>query len=256
MKKPRRVANAKKPAKPRVVVRGADAADRESMTRVRDAMERLSPDVRATVDSLLRMGLRPGTAENILDSTAAKKARVEILLPERPPRVVLPGRPTKKGVSKLSTELANRICEYLQRGASLSLTASWVGVTPHMLTDWLRKKGEPYQTFQDAVRASLAYAEYMMINAIVIGAYTADAHIAIKWLAMRYPHKYQINPQQPPGVTVNFDFASVLRQVTEENKPILERRIKLAEARQQGLPEPVVIEGEKIEDTEDKKKVL
>jgi hypothetical protein len=175
----------------------------------------------------------------VVESAHATKLRVEILSAPKPPKVVLP-RVSKSGVSKLTDKIANEICEQLQRGASLALVASWVGITAHALSDWLERKGEPYATFQEAVSASLAYAEMNMINAITIGSY-ADANIALKWMAMRYPEKYTVNPQAPPGTSVTFDLGGFLQEVLKEREGA--DRVKALRAARQAEK---IIEGETL----------
>jgi hypothetical protein len=203
----KRVANALRKAKARPVKRKTEVLTQELMTRYREYFDQ---------------GVSKERIARVVESAGAQKLRVDILSAPKPPRVVLPGRGTKNGVSKLDSKLANEICDSLQRGASLSLTSSWVGVSPQQLAEWLKKAGEPYETFQGAVKASLAYAEMNMINAITIGSY-ADPHVALKWLTMRYPKKYQLNPPTA-GLSVTLNLGEVLEQALAERRPGIERR--------------------------------
>ncbi len=203
---PKNVVNARKRAKP-------STGQRQKAALMRNA---ITSETKKYYDKYIKLGVAKDRIATVIQSAGAKKLWVEILATEKPPRVVLP-KAKKRGEMKLNDKLANEICEQLQRGASLALVASWVGIAGHTLSDWLRRKGEPYATFQTAVSQSLAYAEMNMINCIAIGCYN-DPQLALKWMQMRYPEKYMPNPQAPPGTSITFDLGGFLQEVLAERE--------------------------------------
>ena len=186
------------------------------------------PSVRARNDRFDRLkekfdGKEAGLPLTDKDKTAmakalgAKKKMVEIfVVPELEP-VRLPARSGKKTKMKLTDELANLICTALSKGAYRETAANWAGVTQSQLSDWLKQKGEPWETFQRAVERAESYAELNMLNAVQLGAY-ADAKHAITFLQMRYKKRWQ--PPAAPGLagaTVNFNLAMLLDQAEKED---------------------------------------
>lgn len=189
----------------------------------------------------LDKGMDVRDIDDIVKSVNGKYFRAFLIDAPKPPKVVLPVRKSTKGVAKLNSELANEICEQLQRGAGLSLVAAWVGVTPHMLARWLKMEGEPYATFQEAVKRSLAYAEMNAINAFRMQNYF-DGHSAEKYLKLRYPEKYNPNPT-PNGLSVTFDLGSFLEQAWEEARGAVGQKQKRAE---KALTDGEILEGEVV----------
>lgn len=224
--------------------------------RAKDRMGKKQPgalvrqDLQTRMRGLMDMGVTKKQMAEIARQVGGRLMRVEMVMADEAPpsqTLELPPRSTKKGASKLDTKLAREICKQLERGAQLSLVCSWVGVTPAILTTWLKQPGEPYETFQAAVRKSLAFAEMKMLNLIAIGSYN-DPQVALKWMQMRYPAKYA-NPDLPAGAKLTFDLGAFLSDAWQARAKEFEaRKAKLLAA-----SEGKVIEGEITPVTEDSK---
>lgn len=162
---------------------------------------------RRATEAYRRAGMSPRRIAAVIADAEATKLRVEALSLPRPPRVTLPGEPKVRG---LTSEVAGQLCECLMLGSDLALAANMIGLDPGTLARWLRETGEPYATFQDAVRRALAYGELNSINAVKLGKFF-DPGAAVRWLEMKYPKKYR--PLPPANVTL--DFGSLLQEAWE-----------------------------------------
>lgn len=103
----------------------------------------------------------------------------------------IPGRPTD-----LTDDRASKIIMALRLGAHQGPAAAWAGVAPETMSRWMHRTGEPYESFQQKVRESEAWAEVKAAG-IVTG--SKDAKDAISFLERRFPKRWA----RVPSVSVN-----------------------------------------------------
>jgi hypothetical protein len=89
--------------------------------------------------------------------------------------------------TKLTDELAAKICEILEQGHYRETAAQLVGIHPVTMAKWMGHSREPFTSFQRAVREAEAKAEQTQLAKIINSPEPADA----KWyLARKQPNKW------------------------------------------------------------------
>ena len=82
---------------------------------------------------------------------------------------------------KLNEQLAKQFCDYLRAGHYRQTAAQLCRVHPTTVSDWMGKEGEPYASFQLAVREAEAEAIRVQLAKITESPEPADA----KWYLAR-----------------------------------------------------------------------
>ncbi len=129
----------------------------------------------------------------------------------------LPKKSSKYGPEcTLDDETANKILAALRLGCYRDDAARFARRSTGTFDTWLKRKGEPYETFQLAVEEAEAYGELNMLNAVQFGSYW-DPKVAIAFLERRYPEKYGRVLTVPPGGTnvFNFNLGDMLERVVK-----------------------------------------
>lgn len=98
--------------------------------------------------------------------------------------------PKKKGrPCKLTPEVQKRIVDALRGGNFRETAAKWAGVSPGVVSQWMSRKGEPYESFQRAVDDAEQGAEVRSV-ALIMKAAAEDPKHAQWWLERKFPERW------------------------------------------------------------------
>jgi hypothetical protein len=92
------------------------------------------------------------------------------------------GRPTV-----LRPEIASKILTAVRAGAHRSVAAQYAGIPRETLSRWLRRQGEPYETFARLVDQAEAEIEVELVKLITD---SRDPNVALKFLERRFPKRW------------------------------------------------------------------
>ena len=92
------------------------------------------------------------------------------------------GRPTA-----LTPEVARKILRAVRAGAHRGIAAQYAGVTRETLSRWLRRPGEPYETFSRLLDQAEAEIEVNLVSLITE---SQDPRVALKFLERRFPQRW------------------------------------------------------------------
>ena len=126
----------------------------------------------------------------------------------------LPARESNKGPeTDLTPELARIILAAIRAGSYQGTAAEWAGVPADTMYDWMRRKTEPYLTFQRDVRKAEAQSE-VRGGLAIISKVDNNPHIALAFLERRFPHRWgRVNALPPGSLNVSFDLGSALEKI-------------------------------------------
>lgn len=140
------------------------------------------------------------------DSITPLVTRMPFSLRVLPPPPFRAGRPTD-----LTTEKARVILVALANGSYRGPAAEYGGIPEETLSRWMKRTGEPYDTFQRWVREAEAAAEMRMVNAITTAA-TSKPEYAVTFLERKFPERWGRAVATQP-VNVNVNVSSLLQQI-------------------------------------------
>jgi len=123
-----------------------------------------------------------------------------------PPSPVRSGPPTE-----LTDERARKILVALANGSYRGPAAEYGGIQEETLSRWMKRTGEPYETFQKWVREAEAAVEIRMVNNITRAA-TAKPEYAVTFLERKFPERWGRAVATTP-VNVNVNVSSLLQQI-------------------------------------------
>jgi hypothetical protein len=121
------------------------------------------------------------------------------------------GRPMK-----LTDHVATKICTALRLGAHQGAAAAWAGIPAERMSRWMHATGEPYETFQEAVRNSEAWAE---LKAVGVVTSSKDAKDAIAFLERRFPKRWNRVPAaQTNNILAVMDLGKMLERIEQRRR--------------------------------------
>ena len=132
----------------------------------------------------------------------------KIVLPKLGHEVDEDGRYRAGRTLKLTDAVATKICTALRNGAFQGPAAQYAGIPVERMSRWMHATGEPYETFQAAVRHSEAWAE---IRAGGVVTASKDAKDAIMFLERRFGKRWNRVPNgQGANILAVMDLGAML----------------------------------------------
>lgn len=120
------------------------------------------------------------------------------------------GRPLK-----LTDAVATTICTALRLGAHQGAAAAYAGIPAERMSRWMHATGEPYESFQEAVRHAEAWAEMRAVGVVTS---SKDAKDAIAFLERRFPKRWNRVPNsQGANILAVMDLGAMLARF-EKNR--------------------------------------
>ena len=84
--------------------------------------------------------------------------------------------------TSLTAELSRALCELIERGMPVSTSCDYEGIPYSTVCKWMKRAGEPYESFATAIKSARAKAAEPMIEAVRRG---EDAWQARAWYLER-----------------------------------------------------------------------
>lgn len=168
-------------------------------------------------------------------------------LPPPPPR---PGRPTD-----LTDDRARKILIALANGSYRGPAAEFAGIPEETLSRWMKRTGEPYETFQKWVREAEAHAELRMVNAITSAA-NQRPEFAVTFLERKFPERWGRAVATQP-VNVNVNVSSLLQQIearatqASDPRPPREGRTTILDVLREPVKQPVPLSANNGDEPDD-----
>jgi hypothetical protein len=121
--------------------------------------------------------------------------------------------PSRRGgrQTDLTDDVAQVICVALVNGNYRNVAAQYAGISEETLSRWMKRRGEPYETFQQWVHEAEAASEMRMVNAVTKRA-TDEPQYALQFLERKFPQRWGRAMAQP-GVNVNLNLTSLLQNI-------------------------------------------
>lgn len=121
------------------------------------------------------------------------------------------GRPLK-----LTDNVATKICTALRLGAHQGAAAAWAGIPAERMSRWMHATGEPYESFQEAVRNAEAWAE---LKAVGVVTSSKDAKDALMFLERRFPKRWNKVPtSQTQNILAVMDLGAMLDRIEKRRR--------------------------------------
>jgi hypothetical protein len=142
--------------------------------------------------------------------------KFRIVLPKPGWNVDEDGKPLTGRSLKLTDAVATKICTALRNGAYQGPAAAWAGIPPERMSRWMHATGEPYETFQAAVKHSEAWAE---IKATGVVTSSKDAKDAIAFLERRFGRRWaRVPTTQVQNTLAIMDLGAMLDRIEKKRR--------------------------------------
>jgi len=139
----------------------------------------------------------------------------KIVLPKLGHEVDEEGRRLGARPTKLTDAVATKICTGLRNGAHQGTAAEWAGIPAERMSKWMHATGEPYETFQEAVRHSQAFAE---VRATVTVTSSKDAKDALLFLEKRFPKRWGKQAPVQQNILAVMDLGAMLDRIEKRRR--------------------------------------
>ena len=137
-----------------------------------------------------------------------KVEQFAVVLPKLGHEVDEDGRHRAGRSLKLNDQVATKICTALRLGAHQGAAAAWAGIPAERMSRWMHATGEPYETFQEAVKAAEAWAELKAVGVVTA---SKDAKDAMLFLERRFPKRWNRVPNsQGANILAVMDLGAML----------------------------------------------
>jgi len=183
---------------------------RDDATTQRD--ELLAAFARATRSTDPRSnGANTSHVENLDDAERAKLAAKTALRLSNVKPVRLPKPTVEARNRRLTPELAATILLAVGNGSHRQTAARYAGIWPETLSRWMKREGEPYETFARLVRKREAAFELNQLTHIT-SASSARPELALALLERKFPQRWGKALGQGAGVAPTFNLAVILER--------------------------------------------
>jgi hypothetical protein len=142
-----------------------------------------------------------------------KPEQFAVVLPKLGHNVDDNGRPFTGRPLKLTDHVATKICTALRLGAHQGVAAVWAGIPVERMSRWMHATGEPYESFQAAVKEAEAWAELKATGVVTA---SKDAKDAIAFLERRFPKRWNRVPtSQTQNILAVMDLGKMLERIEQ-----------------------------------------